>query len=287
VPFRAGGPPDAIARLVAAGLSHLWSQPVTVDNRPGANGNIGSEFVASSPGDGCTLLQGSTATHGSNTVLFPMMAFDPRKDLAPVAPLIEGPLYLAASEREPFRNIDELLLHARAHPGTLRFATAGLGSIQHLAGELLKVRSAIDIVPVHYESAAQALAAIVHGDVELYFGSEFSAHPEASRLQLLAVSTRWRWPLATHIPTLVERGVADFEIHGWFGIFAPASTPAEIVARLNADVNQVLLSEPVAQGIKAFGYRVLGGSAPDFALRLDREARYWAELVKQNRFSLV
>jgi tripartite-type tricarboxylate transporter receptor subunit TctC len=287
VPFRAGGPPDAIARLVTAELSRYWNQAVTVDNRPGANGNIGTEFVASAPGDGCTLLQGTTATHCSNAILFPMMAFDPGKDLVPVVPLIEGPLYLGASEQQPFHTLDELLLHARAHPGALRFATAGLGSIQHLAGELLKIRSGIDIVPVHHESAAQAMAAIVHGDVELYFGSDFSAHPEASGVQLLGVSTRWRWPLATHIPTLVELGIADFELHGWFGVFAPASTPAKIVARLNADVNQVLLSEPVAQGIKAFGYRVLGGSAPEFAVRLEREVRYWTELVKQNGFSLV
>jgi tripartite-type tricarboxylate transporter receptor subunit TctC len=287
VPFRAGGPPDAIARLVTSELSQLWSQPVTLDNRPGANGNLGGEFVASAPGDGCTLLQGSSATNGSNPILFPMMTFDPGKDLVPVVPLIEGPLYLGASEQQPFHTVDELLVHARAHPGALRFGTAGLGSIQHLAGELLKIRSGIDIVPVHFESAAHALRAIVQGEVDLYFGSEFSAHPEASRVQLLGVSTRWRWPLATQIPTLVERGIADFEIHGWFGIFAPASTSADTVARINADVNQVLLRDPVAQGIKAFGYLVLGGSASDFAVRLEREVRYWAELVKESRFSLV
>lgn len=287
VPFRPGGPPDAIARLVTAELTDLWGQPVTVDNRPGANGNVGSEFVVNSPPDGCTLLQGTSATHGSNAVLFPLLPFDPHKDLAPVVPLIEGPLYLAASEQQPFRSVDDLLAHARAHPGELRFATAGPGSPQHLAGELLKIQCGIDLVPVHYAGAAQALRAIVQGDVEIYFGSEFLAHPEAARVHLLGVSTRWRWPLAPHIPTLVERGVADFEIHGWFGIFAPAATPAEVVERINADVNSVLQRPAVAEGIRAFGYRALGGTAGDFAARLQRESQYWAELVRRNRLSLV
>ncbi|MBA2674921.1 tripartite tricarboxylate transporter substrate-binding protein [Ramlibacter sp.] len=287
VPFRAGGPPDAIARLVAAELSVLWGQPVTVDNRPGANGNVGSEFVVHSPPDGCTLLQGTSATHGSNAVLFPMLPYDPQKDLAPVVPLIEGPLYLAANESQPFQKIDELLAHARAHPGELRFATAGPGSPHHLAGELLRVITGIDIAPVHYAGAAQALQALVQSDVEIYFGSDFSAHPEAAKVRLLGVSTRWRWPLASHIPTLVESGIPDFEIHGWFGIFAPTGTPADIVSRVNADVNDVLARPHVVRDIQAFGYRVLGGSAPDFAARLRREMAYWADLVRRNKLSLI
>lgn len=287
VPFRPGGPPDSIARLVAAELSELWGQPVAVDNRPGANGNLGGEFVVNSPPDGLTLLQGSSATHGSNAVLFPMLPFDPHTDMTPVVPLIEGPLYLAASEHQPFSTVEELLEYAHAHPGQLRFATAGPGSPHHLAGELLKIRSGIDIVPVHYAGAAQALRAIVQGDVELYFGSDFMAHPEATHVQLLGVSTRWRWPLAPHVPTLVERGIADFEIHGWFGLFAPAATPAEIVQRINADVNGVLQRPRVAAGMQAFGYRALGGTPQEFAAKLQREAAYWTELVRHNQLSLV
>lgn len=287
VPFRPDGPPDAIARIVARELTALWQQAVTVDNRPGANGNVGSEFVVNSPPDGCTLLQGTSATHGSNAVLFPLLPFDPHEDLAPVVPLIEGPLYLAAAEGQPFDSVDALLAHARAHPGAVRFGTAGPGSPQHLAGELLKIQCGIDIVPVHYAGAAQALRAIVQGDVEIYFGSEFLAHPEAAHLQLLGVSTRWRWPLAPHIPTLVERGVADFEIHGWFGIFAPTATAPEIVERINADVNEVLQRAAVAGAIQGYGYRVLGGSAADFAARLQREAQYWSDLVRRHKLSLV
>ena len=287
VPFRPGGPPDAIARLVTQALAARWQQPVTVDNRPGANGSAGTEFVVNSPPDGCTLLQGTSATHGSNSVLFPLLPFDAQRDLAPVVPLIEGPLYLAASESQPFHDVAGLVAHARQRPGDIRFATAGPGSPQHLAGELLKIRAGIDITPVHYAGAAHALRALVQGDVEIYFGSDFSAHPEAARVQLLAVSTRWRWPLAPHIPTLVETGVPDYEIHGWFGIFAPAATPAAVVARINADVNTVLALPEVQKGIAAFGYRVLGGPAHDFAARLQREAAYWADLVKRNGLSLV
>ena len=287
VPFRSGGPPDAIGRIVADALCERWSVPVLVDNRPGANGNLGSEFVVHSPPDGTTLLQGSSATHGSNAVLFPLLPFDPHKDLAPVVPLIEGPLYLAASEGQPFHRLDELLAHARARPGELRYATAGPGSPQHLAGELLRIRSGIEIVPVHYAGAAHALRALVQGDVEIYFGSDFSAHPEAARVQLLAVSTRWRWPLAPQVPTLVELGVSDFEIHGWFGLFVPGATPAEIVQGINDAVNAVLDTPAVREGIQAFGYRVLGGSASDFRARLQREAASWSELVRRNRISLV
>jgi tripartite-type tricarboxylate transporter receptor subunit TctC len=287
VPFAPGGPPDAIARVVAPALSQAWGQPVLVDNRPGANGNLGSEFVVNSPPDGCTLLQGSSATHGSNAVLFPLLPFDPHADLAPVVPLIEGPLYLAVSDRMAAGTLAELVAHARAHPGEVRFATAGPGSPHHLAGELLRVRADIGIVPVHYPGAAQALRAIVQGDVEVYFGSDFMARPEARKLRLLAVSTRWRWPLAPQIPTLVECGISDFEIHGWFGLFVPASTPADVVLRINADVNRVLATPEVAGQIEAFGYRPLGGTPGEFAARLQRETSHWAELVRRNRISLV
>jgi tripartite-type tricarboxylate transporter receptor subunit TctC len=196
-------------------------------------------------------------------------------------------LYLAAGEHQPFHDVDSFLAHARAHPGRLRFATAGPGSPQHLAGELLKIRSGVDMVPVHFPGAADAMRAIIEEDVEIYFGSDFQAHPDAAGVQLLGVSTRWRWPLAPHIPTLVERGIPDFEIHGWFGIFAPAATPAKVVERINADVNQVLLRPAVAAGIQAFGYRALGGTPDEFGARLRREVAYWAGLVKSHKLSLV
>lgn len=287
VPFRPGGPPDVVARLLAPDLAQSWGQPVTVDNRPGTNGNLGSEFVVNSPPDGHTLLQGSSSTHGSNAVLFPLLPFNPYLDLAPVVPLIEGALFLAASERLACRTLGELVERAKAHPGEVRFATAGPGSPHHLCGELLRIRAGIDIVPVHYAGAAQALRAIVQGDVEIYFGSEFMARPEAAKLPLLAASTRWRWPLAPQIPTLVECGIPEFEVHGWFGLFAPGKTPAEVVAQINADVNQVLARAQVSQQIEALGYRVLGGTAEDFAARLQRETTHWTELVRRHQLSLV
>lgn len=287
VPFRPGGPPDAIARIMVKGLSALWRQPVVIDNRPGVNGNTGSEFVASSPPDGCTLLQGTSATHGSNAVLFPLLGFDPSKDLAPVVPLIEGPMFLAAAAKQPFRSIQDLAAHARARPGEVRFATAGPGSPQHLAGELLRIRAGIDIVPVHYAGAAQALRALVQDDVEIYFGSDFSAHPDASGVHLLGVSTRWRWPSAPRVPTMVECGIADFEIHGWFGLFVPAATPTSIISRINQDVNSLLASEEVSSAIRIFGYRMLGGSEGEFRARLERERMYWGDLVRRNGLTLV
>ncbi|TWO70075.1 tripartite tricarboxylate transporter substrate binding protein [Caenimonas sedimenti] len=287
VPFRPGGPPDAIGRIVAQGLSSLWNQPVTIDNRPGVNGNTGSEFAASAPPDGHTLLQGTSATHGSNVVLFPLMGFDPFNDLTPVVPLIEGPVFLAVSAQQPYQTFEDLVAYARAKPGEVRFATAGPGSPQHLAGELFRIRAGVDIVPVHYAGAAQALRALLQNDVEIYFGSDFSAHASASKVHLLGVSTRWRWPSAPTIPTMVERGIADFEIHGWFGLFAPAGTPATTIERINQDVNRVLVQEDVARRIREFGYRILGGSPTEFAARLGRDRNYWSDLVRRNGLTLV
>lgn len=287
VPFRPGGPPDLVARLIVQGLQTLWPQPITVDNRPGVNGSTGTEFVVHSPPDGHTLLQGTSATHSSNAVLFPMLPFDASTDLAPVVPLIEGPLFLGASPQQPYRSLQDLLDVVRRHPGEVRFATAGAGSPQHLAGELLKIAAGIDIVPVHYPGAAQALRALVQDDVELYFGSDFSAHPEAAGVHLLGVSTRWRWPFVPHVPTLVEQGIADFEIHGWFGLFVPAATPVKTIARINEDVNNVLLQDATAAGIRAFGYRALGGTPSEFAARLERERHYWSELVRRNGLTLI
>ena len=287
VPFGPGGPPDAIGRLVAGELAATWNHvTVAVDNRPGGNGSVGAEFVVTAPPDGCTLLQGTSATHGSNPVLFPPLPFDPVKALAPVVALIEGPLFLAASAGQPFGTVEELVAYAKAQPGRVRFATAGPGSPHHLAGELLKIRAGIDITPVHYAGAAQAMRAILQGDVETYFASDFKAHPDAAGLPLLGVSTRWRWPAAPEVPTLVERGIADFELHGWFGIFAPAATPAEVVARLNATVNEVLQRPHVTQAIAAFGYRVLGGSPEEFAARIQREISFWTDLVRRHGLSL-
>jgi tripartite-type tricarboxylate transporter receptor subunit TctC len=286
VPFPPGGPTDNVGRLVAGELSQRWNQAVVVDNRPGANGNIGAEFVARAAPDGYTLLQGNSSTHGSNPALYPRLPYHALQDFVAVVPLIEGPVYLGITSRAPFSSVAELVAHAKANPGKLNYGTSGPGSPQHLAGELLKNKAGIDLTTVHYKGAAPALLALQSGEIDLYFDSTALVHARAGRMKVLGVTTRQRWPLAAEVPTLVEGGVPDFEVRGWFGLFAPRGTPADIVEKVNADVNAALARAEVRQKIEAMGFRPTGGPAAAFAQAVARETTYWAELVKANNLKV-
>jgi tripartite-type tricarboxylate transporter receptor subunit TctC len=286
VPYAPGGPTDTIGRLLATELSALWEQPVVVDNRPGANAVIGADFVSKSPADGYTLLQGTSSTHGTNPALFGRLPYDAQRDFVPVVPLVEGPVYLCVAPDSPWSSVSELLAHARAHPGEMNYGTAGPGSPQHLAGELLRNRAGVDVAAIHYKGAAPALLALARGDIAFYFDSTGVAQARAGRVRVLAVSTRWRWPLAPEVPTLVELGIPDFEIHGWFALFAPVGTPPSVVDRIQHDVNAVLARPEVRQRIEALGLRPLDGGGAELGARVRREARYWDELVRANHLRI-
>jgi tripartite-type tricarboxylate transporter receptor subunit TctC len=286
VPYAPGGPTDTVGRLVAAELSKRLGQQVIVDNRPGANANIGAEFVAKAPADGYTLLQGTSSTHGSNPALYPKLPYDAQRDFVAVIPLIEGPVYLGVGPKSAANTTAELLAFARANPGKLNYGTPGPGSPQHLAGELLKLRAGIDMVAVHFKGAAPAMTALLGGEIDIVFDSTALAQARAGKLKVLGVSTRKRWPLAPDVPTLEEGGVAGFEVRGWFGLFAPRATPGAVVERLNREINDVLALPAVRTRLTEMGYQPVGGGAAAFAESIRAETATWAAVVKAANLTL-
>ncbi len=286
VPYAAGGPTDAVARLVAAELSTLWPHPVFVDNRPGANANIGADFVAKSPPDGHTLLQGTSSTHGSNPAVFSRLPYDAYRDFVAVVPLIEGPVYLAVKTESSLLSLGDLVQAAQRRPGELHYGTSGPGSPQHLAAELFALRLGLRFVPIHFHGASGALLALQRGEIAFYFDSTALVHERAGRVRVLGVSTSQRWPLAPRVPTLMEAGVPDFDLRGWFGIFAPAATDPIVVRGINEDVNRVLALPKIREKVEAMGYRVTGGPSADFAARVEAERQRWADVVRKNRLQI-
>lgn len=287
VPYAAGGPTDAVARLLAPRLAERWSQPVQVENRPGANANIGAEMVAQAPADGHVLLQGTSSTHGSNPVLYARLPYDAHRDFVPVVALIEGPVYLCVRAEAEWTDVAAFLAAARDRGTPLLFGTTGPGSPQHLAGELLGVKAGLPVQATHLRGAEPAFEALARGEIDLYFDSTGPRQERAGRARVLAVSTRWRWPLASEFPTLVESGIADFEIHGWFGLFAPRGTPTDVIRRINADVDALLGDTGLREAIEDMGLRPLGGPPQDLLLRVRRESAYWAEVVRASRIGLL
>jgi tripartite-type tricarboxylate transporter receptor subunit TctC len=280
VPYAPGGPTDTVGRLIAAELTKRWSQQVVVENRPGANANIGAELAAKAPPDGYTLFQGTGSTHGSNPALYPKLPYDPVRDFAPIVPLTESTLYLAVSPSTPVSSVAELIALARAHPGKLNYGSLGPGSAHQLAGELLKLRAGVAIVGIPFKGSAPAMTALLAGEIDVIFDSTALPHAKAGRIKILAVTTRHRWPPSPEIPTMIEAGVPDFESRGWFGLFAPSGTPEAVIQKINRDVNDVLGQADVRRRLTELGAVVTGGTAQAFAESIQRELTFWAAVVK-------
>ncbi len=279
VPYAAGGPTDIVGRLLAADLQRRWNQQVVVDNRPGANANIGAELAARAAPDGYTLLQGTGSTHGSNPAIY-KIGYDPVRDFVAIVPLVDAVVYLAVANSLPVNSVKELVEHARANPGKLNYGTPGAGSAQHLAGELLRQRTGISMVGVHFKGSAPAIQALQAGDVQLVFDSTAVRYAKAGQAKVLAVASRTRWASTPEIPTMIESGVPDFEARGWFGLFAPAGTPQAVVERINRDVNDALAVPDIRKRLTDIGFAVTGGSQAAFAEGVVREIAYWADLVR-------
>jgi len=282
VPFPPGGPLDAVGRAIAEKLTQTWGQSVVVDNRPGAGGNIGADFVAKSPPDGYTVVMGALSTHAVNPSLYPKMPYDAVKDFAPITLVAITPNVLVVNPALPVNSVKELLAYAKANPGKLSFGSGSNGSAGHLAGELFKVDTGADMVHIPYKGGAPAMQALLAGDTQLMFDNLANSMPQvkAGKLKALAVTTAQRSKLAPDLPTMAEAGVPGFDIATWFGLLAPAGTPADVVAKWNADVTKILNSPDMRERLSAQGAEAAPTTPMEFAAFIARELDKYARIVK-------
>ena len=277
-----GGPTDILARLLGQKLSEALKQPVIVENRAGAGGNIGTEVAAKAPPDGYTLVTGNNATFGANVSLYKHMGFDPVRDFAPVVLVATQPNILVVHPSLPARSVKALIALAKARPGELNYAGSGMGAAAHLAAELFKTMANVDIVHVPYKSAAPALTDVITGQNHLMFATALSVqgHIKSERVRALAVTTAQRSRLMPELPTIAEVGVPGFEATTWHGVLVPVGTPAPIVNRLNAEINRALQMPDVRERLMALGGEIVGSTPREFADHIKREIPKWAKVIK-------
>lgn len=282
VPYPAGGPLDAVARLLGQKVSESMKQPVIVENKAGAGGNIGADAVAKSPGDGYTILMGAVATHAINPTLYAHIPYDPIRDFIPVTQVASTPNVLVVNPSVPAANVKEFIAYARANPGKLNFGSGSTGSAGHLAGELFKTLAGVDMTHVPYKGAAPAMNDLIGGQIQLMFDNLASAlgQVRAGRVRALAVTTARRTTLAPDLPTIAESGLPGFDINTWFGIFVPANTPREIVDRLHDEFTRALAAPDVREKMLSLGAEPVGSTPAEFAAYIRAEAEKYARVIK-------
>lgn len=243
VPTAPGGSTDFTARLIAEPLSKALGQPVVIDNKPGASGNIGNQFVARAKPDGYTLLVSYSGYHVANPHLFKQTGWDPIKDFAPIAMLTRAPQVIAASPTLPVNSIKELIAYGKANPGKLNYASSGNGSIQHIAGELLGQLTDMKMIHIPYRGAGPAVQDLIGGQVDLLITTPAAvvSYIQSGRMRGLGVTSTQRLSALPNMPTVSEAGLKGYELDSWFALYGPANTPPEIVAQLNTEVTKVLL----------------------------------------------
>jgi tripartite-type tricarboxylate transporter receptor subunit TctC len=281
VNFPPGGAADQLARAIGVPLAEALGQPVVVENRGGANGNIGGEAVAKAPADGYTLLMSSGGMVSVNPHLYPKMTFDPARDLVPVAAAARVLVFLEVKPSMPVNNVKEFLAYVKANPGKLSFGTPGNGSSPHLAAEMMKAQTNSFAVHVPYRGAAPAMQDLLGGQLDFMFDPGIGLqHVKAGKLKLLAVGSSKRSPLFPDVPTLDEAGLKGFDADTWFGFYAPAGTPAEVVGRLNREINKILGSQAVKDRIMAIGGVPAPMSPSDFNMRASIDGARFGALIK-------
>lgn len=281
VPFSAGGSTDTVARILSDKLSPLLGQPVIVDNKAGAGGQIGSQYVARSAPDGYTMLMGTSSTLAIAPYVYRHLPYDPNKDLMPVALLGTADIIVVVNPKVPVRSIRELIAYAKAHPGKLTFASGGNGSISHLLGEWFKSMAGIQMLHVPYKGDAQMVNDLLGGQVNLAFGTAvaFLPHVKSGKLVALAVTNPKRSTTEKELPTVSEAGVPGYEAVQWFGVAVPRGTPKEIVDRLNGDIRKILEEPDVKAKFAQLGFDVAGGTPDEFAAFLESENAKWKRIA--------
>jgi tripartite-type tricarboxylate transporter receptor subunit TctC len=282
VPFPAGGPLDIVGRELAQKLGEAWGQSVIVENKPGAGGNIGADYVAKSVPDGYTVVMGALSTHAVNPTLYPKMPYDAVKDFAPISMVAITPNVLVVSASSPFHSVQDLINAAKANPGKLAFGSGSIGSAGHLAGELFKIKTGTDITHVPYKGAAPATQALLAGDIAFIFDNLASAMAQVKggKERALAVTTAKRSALAPELPTMAEAGVPGFDISTWFGLLAPAGTPQDVIAKWNVEVVKILNSPEMKAKLQQQGAEAAPMTPAEFAAFIAAEVPKYAEIVK-------
>lgn len=282
VPFPAGGTTDIVARLAAQKLSEAWGQPVIVDNRAGAGGNIGSAMVAKAAPDGYTLLMGTVGTHAINASLYEKMPYDVVKDFAPITNVAAVPNMLVINPALPVNSVKELIDYGKKNPGKLNMASSGNGTSIHLSGELFKVMTGVQMEHIPYKGSAPALTDMMGGQVQVMFDNMPSAlpHVKSGKLKALAVTTLTRSPAVPDLPTIDEAGVKGFEAASWFGLLAPAGTPKEIVAKVQADIAKAMKTTDLTEKMAQQGAVAVGNTPDEFAAYIRQELAKWEKVVK-------
>jgi len=284
VNFPAGGAADQIARAISQPLQESLKQPVVIENRTGANGNVGGEAVARAPADGYTLLMSSGGMVSVNPHLYTRMSFDPAKDLVPVAAAARVLVFLVTRPSLPPTNVGEFISYVKANPGKLSYGSPGSGSSPHLAGEMFKTQASLFALHVPYRGAAPALQDLLAGQIDYAFDPGIAlTQVRAGKLRLLAVGSPRRSPLFPDVPTLDEAGLRGFDADTVFGFYAPAGTPPEVVAQLNAQINRTLALPAVQERIASLGGEAQPGSPAAFQQRAAADSQRFGALIRERR----
>ena len=282
VPQTPGGASDALARVIGQKLSERWGQPVVVENKPGAGGNVGTDYVAKSPADGYTLLMSYVGTQAINGSVYKNLSYEPYKDFAPVATLATVPFALVVNQNFPVKTAGELIAYAKAHPGAVNFGSAGNGSLNHLLGEMVNMNQGVKLVHVPYKGAAGALTDTIGGQIQMTFTSLPSVvgHIRGDKLRAIAVTGSRRSATFPNLPTFAEAGIAGLELSPWFGLLAPAGTPEPIVRKINTDIAELLRDKDVTEKFAVLGADPYLTQPEQFGRILQDDILKWSQVVK-------
>jgi tripartite-type tricarboxylate transporter receptor subunit TctC len=282
VGFAAGGPADVMARLLGDKLTEAWGKPVIVENVTGGAGNVAADRVARAAPDGYTLMAAASATIVTNPSLYQKLGFDPVKDFVPITQAVYTPNLLAVPADLPVKSVAELVGYARAQPGKVAFGSAGVGTSQHLAGELFKTMAGIDITHVPYRGIAAVMPDLLAGRISMVFGNITAVLPlvREGRLRALAVTSRQRWASVPDLPTMIEAGYKDFDSAAWFGLMAPAGTPQPVLDKIHRETVRILALPEVRQRFDAIGMAVIGNTPAEFAAVIAAETPQWAKVIR-------
>ena len=282
VPYAAGGGADSRSRQMAQKMSVILKQPIIVDNKPGAGGNIGTEMISRAAPDGYTIGMGNFAPMAVNKTLFTNLRYDPENDVTPIVLIEKGPLVLVVNPNSPYKNLQDIVNAAKAKPGELTFSSGGIGGSHQLSAEIFKQSAGIDMIHVPYKSGSAGLTDLMAGNVTMMFDQMYSAMPsiKADKLRPIAITSKKRSPLLPNVPSFTELGYPKVEVLNWQGLIAPKGTPKAVIDKLNAAANEALKDPQLRELMLSQGNEIGGGTPADFANLIRSESIKWGAVVR-------